>query len=106
MSTTVANRPSIPHPHRRTLVSVAIVAAVALGGGAAAVSLTSSDGSTSPHISPAAAPATNVDVHALWKELSAMPVSERDEIAAGLSPTVRAQLHATAEAIAAAAEPH
>ena len=104
MNTTIATRPSIPHPHRRTLVSVAIVAAVALGGGAAAVSLTSSDGSTSPHTSPAAAPATNVDVHALWNELSAMPVSERDNIVAGLSPTVRAQLRATVEAIAVAAQ--
>ena len=65
------------------------------------MSLTSSDGSTSPHTSPAAAPATNVDVHALWNQLSAMPVSERDNIAAGLSPTVRAQLRGTVEAIAA-----
>jgi hypothetical protein len=106
MSTTITTRPSIHHPHRRTLVSVAIVAAVALGGGVAAVRLTSSDGSTSRHISPAAAPATNLDVHALWNELAAMPRSERDNIAAGLSPAVRAQLHATAEAVAVAAQPH
>lgn len=104
MSTTIANRPSIPHPHRRTLLSVAIVAALALGGGVAAVSLTSSDGSASSHTSPAAAPATNVDVQALWNELAAMPSSERDNIVAGLSPTVRAQLRATVEEIAVAAQ--
>jgi hypothetical protein len=106
MSTTFANRPSIPRRHRRTLLSVAIVAAVALGGGVAAVNLTSSDGSTSSHTSSAVSAGTNVDVHALWNELAAMPRSERDNIAAGLSPTVRAQLHATAEAVAVAAEPH
>jgi hypothetical protein len=105
MSTTIATRPSIPHPHRRTLVSVAIVATVALGGGVAAVSLISSDASTSPHPSSAASAGTTLDVHALWNELAAMPVIERDTIVAGLSPTVGAQLRGIAEAIVAA-EPH
>ena len=88
------------------LLSVAVAAALAVGAGAAAVSLTSSDGSTSHHTNPAATPATNIDVQALWNQLSALPANERDNIVAGLSPNVRAQLQATAEEIAAAAEHH
>jgi hypothetical protein len=102
MSTTVATQPSIHHPRRRTLLSVAVVAALAVGGGAAAGRLTSSDG-FSGQVKPAATRATNVDVRALWDQLSTLPVSERDNIAAGLDPAVRAQLRATAESIAFAA---
>jgi hypothetical protein len=102
MSTTIATQPSIHHPRRRTLLSAAVVAALAVGGGAAAGRLTSSDGS-SGQVKPAAAPATNVDVRALWDQLSALPAHERDNIAAGLDPAVRAQLRATTESIAVAA---
>jgi hypothetical protein len=103
MSTTIATQPSIHHRHRRTLLSVVIAAALALGVGATAVSVTSSDGS-SGQVRPAAARATNVDVRALWDQLSTLPVGERDNIAAGLDPAVRARLGATAESIAVAAE--
>jgi hypothetical protein len=102
MSTTIATQPSIHQPHRRTLLAVAVAAALALGVGAAAVSLTSSDGSASHPTSLAVASGMNLDVHALWSDLSAMPASERDNIAAGLNPSVRTQLQDIAEALAAA----
>jgi hypothetical protein len=50
--------------------------------------------------------ATNVDIDALWNQLSAMPLTERDIVVAGLSPAVRARLASTAEEIATAAEHH
>jgi hypothetical protein len=102
MSTTIATQPSIHHPHRRALLSVVVAAALAVGGGAAAGRLTSSDGSRG-QVKPAAAPATNVDVRALWDQLSTLPVNESDNIAAGLDRGVRARLRATAELIAVAA---
>ncbi|HEX4531276.1 MAG TPA: hypothetical protein VIA11_17930 [Acidimicrobiia bacterium] len=102
MSTTVATQPSIHHPHRRALLSVVVAAALAVGGGAAAGRLTSSDGPSS-QVKPAAAPAKNVDVRALWDQLSALPPRERDNIAAALDPVVRARLRATTESIAVAA---
>jgi len=106
MSTTITARPSIHHHRRRTLLSVAVAAAVAVGAGAAAVGLSSSDGSTNRQTKPAAVLATNLDVQALWDQLSAMPVSERDNVIAGLTPSARAQLRVMAEAIATAAERH
>lgn len=105
MNNTIATQPSIRHPRRRTLVSAAVVAALAVGGGAAAGRLTSSDGS-SGQVKPPAARATNVDVRALWDQLSALPARERDNIAAGLDPAVRAGLRATTESVAAAAADH
>jgi hypothetical protein len=102
MSTTIATQPSIHHPRRRTLLSVAVVAALAVGGGAAAGRLTSSDGSRG-QVKPAATRATNVDVRALWDQVSALPARERDNIAAALDPAVRARLRATTESIAVAA---
>jgi hypothetical protein len=104
MTTTIAAQPSIHHHRRRMLLSVAVAAALAVGAGAAAVSLTSSDGTTTHQTKPAAAVAANLDVAALWNQLSTMPAAERDNIVAGLNPNVRAQLHATAEEIGAAAE--
>lgn len=105
MSTTIATRPSI-HPSRRALLSVAVAAALAVGAGAAAVSLTSSDSASSPRTNPAPAVATNVDIPALWSELSTLPVADENNIVAGLAPNVRAQLRATAEEIAAGSERH
>jgi hypothetical protein len=102
MTTTVATQPSIHHSRRRTLLSAAVVAALAVGGGAAAGRLTSSHGS-SGQAKPAVARTTNVDVRALWNQLSVLPVPERDNIAAGLDPAVRARLGATAESVAVAA---
>jgi hypothetical protein len=102
MNTTIATQPSIHHPRRRTLLSAAVVAALAVVVGAAAGRLTSSDGS-SGQVKPAAARATNVDVRALWDQLSTLPARERDNIAAGLDPAVRAGLRATTESVAAAA---
>jgi hypothetical protein len=101
MSTTIATQPSIHHPRRQTLLSVVLAAALALGVGAAAVGLASSDGS-SRQVKPAAA--TNVDARALWDQLSALPASDRDNVVAGLDPAVRTRLAAAAESIAVAAE--
>jgi hypothetical protein len=107
MTTTVTAQPSVHHPRRRALLSVAVAAALALGAGAAAaVSLTSSDGTTSHPTNPAAMPATKIDAQALWNQLSTLLPNERDNIVAGLTPNVRAQLQATAEEIATAAEHH
>ena len=86
MSTTITAQPSVHRPRRRALLSVAVAAALAVGAGAAAVSLTSSDGTTSHPTNPAATPATNIDAQALWNQLSTLPVNERDNIVAGLSP--------------------
>ena len=106
MSATITAQPSVHHPRRRMLLSVAVAAALAVGAGAAAVSLTSSDGTTGRQTNPPSTLATNLDVTGLWNQLSTMPVSERDNLVAGLSQNVRAQLQAIAEGIAVAAEHH
>jgi hypothetical protein len=105
MSTTIAIRPSISHP-RRVLAAIAAAAALAVGAGVAAVSLSASDGSTTRQPSAASAVATNVDVHALWNDLSTLPIRERDNVVAGLAPNVRAQLALLVEGIAVASEAH
>ena len=97
--------PSARHRRRRTLLSLAIVGAIAFGGGAATAASVTSDGSASPHTKAAAAMlATDLDVQALWTQLSAMPASERDNVVAGLSPDARGQLRAYAQEIATASE--
>jgi hypothetical protein len=105
VSTTIATRPSIHRP-RRALLSVAVAATLSVGAGAAAVSLASSHGTTSRQTDPAPAAATTVDIQALWNRLSTLPVGDQNNIVAGLAPSVRAQLQAAAEGIAAAAEGH
>jgi hypothetical protein len=104
MTTTVTTHPPIHQPRRRTLFSVALVAVLALGAGAAAGRLTSSDSSTSAHTNVAAATVTSVDVHALWDQLASMPASQRDVVVAGLSHDVRTRLQAIGEEIGVAAE--
>jgi hypothetical protein len=104
VSTTIATRPSIHRP-RRALLSVAVAATLSVGAGAAAVSLASPHGTTS-QTDPAPAAATTVDIQALWNRLSTLPVGDQNNIVAGLAPSVRAQLQAAAEGIAAAAEGH
>jgi len=105
MSTTTVTRPSVGHS-RRVLLAIGVAAAVAVGAGAAAVSLASSGGSTGSGITTAQAVTTNVDIPALWDELSTMPVRERDNVVAGLAPNVRTQLRTVAEEIGAAAAAH
>ena len=102
MTTTITTQTPIRHTRRRTVLSVALVAVLALGAGAAAGRLTSSDSSTSPRTTAAA----NVDVKALWDQLASMPASERDVVVAGLSHDVRTRLQAIGEEIAVAAEHH
>ena len=104
MTTTITTQPPIQHTRRRTLLSVALVAVLALGAGAAAGRLTSTDSSTDRRTTPAATAAANVDVNALWDELASMPASERDVVVAGLSHDVRTRLQAIGEEIAVAAE--
>ena len=106
MTTTITTRPPIHQPRRRTLLSVALVAVLALGAGAAAGRLTSSDSSTSRRTAPVAEAATNVDVNALWDQLASMPANERDVVVAGLSHDVRVRLQAIGEEIGVAAEHH
>lgn len=103
MTTTITASTPIHHPRRRTVLSAAVVAVLALGAGVAAGRLTSSDGATTHQARPAVAASTTSDVDALWDELSTMPVSERDNVVAGLSPSVRARLEATGLALATAA---
>ena len=98
-------QPSSRHPRRRTLLSLAIVGAIAFGGGAATAATITSNGSASPRTAPAAATLTsNLDVQALWTQLSAMPASERDNVVAGLSPGARSTLRAYAQEIATSSE--
>jgi divalent metal cation (Fe/Co/Zn/Cd) transporter len=102
-ATAPATQPFVHH-HHRVVVIVAVAAALAFGAGAATVSLTSSDATTNHPTNPAATSATNTDAHALWTQLATLPANDRDNIVMGLSPNVRAQLRATGEAIATAAE--
>src|SRR5215831_1428631 len=103
MTTTITSRPPIHQPRRRTLLSVALVAVLALGAGAAAGRLTSSDHSTSAHTNVAATTVANVDAHALWDQLSTMSAAERDNVVAGLNPAVRARLRAIGQELATVA---
>ena len=103
MSTTITTRPPIHQPRRRTLLSVALVAVLALGAGGAAGRLTSSDHSTTPHTNNAATTVANVDAQALWDQLLTMPAAERNNVVAGLSPAVRARLRAIGQELAAVA---
>ena len=103
MTTIITTRPPIHQPRRRTLLSVALVAVLALGAGAAAGRFTSSDHSTSAHTNVAATTATNVDAQALWDQLSTMSAAERDNVVAGLSPAVRARLRAIGQEVATVA---
>ncbi len=105
-ATATATRPIIDRSRRRAVLIVAVAAALAFGAGAATESLTSSTGATSSQTNPGATPATNTDAQALWNQLSTLPANDRDNIVVGLSPDVRAQLRATAEEIATAAEHH
>jgi hypothetical protein len=100
---TITTRPPIHQPRRRTMLSVALVAVLALGAGAAAGRLTSSDHSTSARTNLAATPVANVDADALWDQLSTMSAAERDNVVAGLSPAVRARLRAIGQELAAVA---
>ncbi len=104
MGTATATRPIIHHP-RRAVLTVALAAAFAFGAGAVAVSLPSS-ATISDQTDPATTPATNADAQALWDQLSTLPADDRDNVVVGLSPNARAQLQATAQEIAAAAEHH
>lgn len=124
MSTTITNQPSNQptnrssqatnqapdprpvHRRRRALASVVVAAALGFGAGAAAVGLTSSDGTSSrqAHSAPAVTP--KVDVQALWNDLSTLPPSGEANIVAGLAPSVRARLQAFAAAYANAAFHH
>ena len=107
MSTTITTtRPPTRRSRRRAFLSVAVVAGLAVGGGVAAVSLTSSDGAAGDQAKPATTVVTDQDARSLWDELATLPASERDVIVAGLSADMRARLRATAEEIAIAAEHH
>jgi len=105
-TTAVADRPVIRDPARRTLLSLVLASTLAFGAGAALVAATSSGDATVGRAKAAPAVATKVDVHALWDQLSTMPVGEADSIVSGLDPTVRAQLRSIAEAAGADAEHH
>jgi hypothetical protein len=95
------------HPRgRRALLVVAVVAAIAFGGGAATMHAISPHGSDPVQTQAASTGATSVDTQALWDQLATMPPSERDTVVAGLTPDVRARLHAIGEEIAVAAEHH
>jgi hypothetical protein len=103
MTTTVANTPTIQHPRRRTLVSVGLVAVLALGAGTALGRVTSSDSSTNVPPKSANAARTTVDTGALWDELATMSAPERDIVVTGLDPSVRARLRAIGQELATVA---
>jgi hypothetical protein len=103
MTTTITSRPPIQHARRRTVLSAAVVAVLALGAGAAMGRMTSSDHSTSAHTNVEATTVANVDAHALWDQLSTMSAAERDNVVEGLSPAVRARLRAIGQELATVA---
>ena len=106
MTTTIATTPPVKHPRTRALLSLGVALALAVGGGAATMGASSSAASTGRQSKPAHAAVAPVDVPALWTELSVLPVTDRDNIAAALVPSVRERLAAIAEGIAVAAEHH
>jgi hypothetical protein len=104
MSTTIAAPPLVRSP-RRTLIAAGLAAALAFGTGAAVVDLTSTDHPTT-RAATTAPVATAADVQALWNQLSTLPAEQRDAIVTNLNASVRSQLQAIAEGIAATAEHH
>jgi hypothetical protein len=105
-TTTITTTPPAKHPRTRALLSLGVVLALAVGGGAATMGATSSAAATGRPTKEARAAAAPVDVPELWSELSVLPVTDRDNITAALMPSVRERLAAIAEGIAVAAEHH
>ena len=103
MTTTFTTSPTIHHARRRTLLSVAVVGALALGAGAAVGRVTSSDSSSGVAPKAAIAARTSVDAAALWDQLATMSASERDNVVAGLNPSVRVRLQAIGQELATVA---
>jgi hypothetical protein len=68
------------------------------------VSISSSDATTSRPTRSASTIAPTVDVHALFDQLSAMPITKERIAVAALDPSVRAELRALVEAMAGASE--
>jgi hypothetical protein len=105
MSTTTTTQPPVHHRRLRALLPLVIVSALAVAGGSAAVKpLTAAGAATNRPNRAAPAVVKTVDVQMLWNELSVLPVSEQQNIVAGLMPGVRARLRAVTEAAAGAAE--
>ena len=102
---TTTTRPSVPHRRLRVLLPLAVVTALAVGGGSAAVKALSAESSgTSQPSRPASSVVSGVDVPTLWADLGSLPAVEANNIVADLGPAVRAQLRSTTQAIAARAK--
>ena len=75
---TTTTRPSVPHRRLRVLLPLAVVTALAVGGGSAAVkALSAGSSGTSQPSRPASSVVSGVDVPTLWATSAPCPPSRR-----------------------------